>query len=165
VEREATWLVYKAGATWEVAGAKGASDRGTTVRGVIQASSTGAHGVTLNSAGVQLVQSWVDHPSWNHGFIITDPANTDGVDFSSREAATATLRPRLTVTYVPPSTATAVASSVETADESAEAEYWSAEEAGALAAQTDGASSGCGATGLEAALLLGLLAFFRRGKR
>ena len=47
-----------------------------------------------------MVQSWVNSPSSNHGFIVLDYINaSNGLDFSSREAATLANRPKLTVTY------------------------------------------------------------------
>jgi hypothetical protein len=57
--------------------------------------------ITLNAAGVAVVQSWVSTPSTNFGFIIADSGNTDGLDFISSESVTSpTIRPLLTVTYV-----------------------------------------------------------------
>jgi len=58
--------------------------------------------ITLNAAGIALVQSWVDSPSTNNGIIIDNPTVTDGLAFASREASTASNRPKLTVTYGAP---------------------------------------------------------------
>lgn len=112
VEGQATWNVYATGAAWEIPGARGASDRGSTVLGALTGSATGLYSFSLNGSGVALVQSWVNTPSQNHGLILADAANTDGVDLSSSEAGTASLRPKLSVTYVPPATATATAKSL-----------------------------------------------------
>jgi len=100
-ESSANWNQYSSGNKWEVAGAKGSSDRGATVLGTLAASSTGKYTITLNSAGVSLVQSWVNSPSSNFGIIIANNSNRDGVDFSSRENSTPDNRPKLTVIYTP----------------------------------------------------------------
>jgi hypothetical protein len=99
VEGEATWNEYALGQSWQVAGADGSGDRGSTVLGTI----TGPVGVTtvsLNSDGVAVVQSWVDNPSFNNGFVCLDYVGaSDGLDFPSRETGTVSNRPMLTVTY------------------------------------------------------------------
>ncbi len=97
VETEATWDVYASGSNWEVGGAQGALDRGTSVLGTISASSTGSHTITLNVDGVAVVQSWVDDPGSNRGLITAGSGNTNGLDFDCREATTAANRPKLTV--------------------------------------------------------------------
>jgi hypothetical protein len=105
VESQATWRSYASGLAWQVAGAQGSNDRGTTVLGSVTASATGAKTVSLNASGVAAVQSWVNTPSSNYGIVIQDYAGaSDGVDFYSSEDGTAARRPRLTVTYTPPST-------------------------------------------------------------
>jgi hypothetical protein len=56
--------------------------------------------VSLNPAGVAVVQSWLNSPAANHGFIVLNYASaSDGLDFSSRENWTAANRPKLTITY------------------------------------------------------------------
>ena len=102
LEDQATWNEGGAGSGWEVAGALGASDRGAEVLGTIDAPDLGTRAIALNGAGLALVQSWVDQPATNHGIILADPTNTDGLGLNSRENPTATLRPRLTVTYAAP---------------------------------------------------------------
>jgi ribosomal protein L35AE/L33A len=100
VEGEATWSQYASGQSWQVAGADGSGDRGSTVLGAMTAASTGLLTISLNGSGVAMVQ-WVNNPSSNHGVIILDYVNaSNGLDFSSREAATIANRPKLTVTYV-----------------------------------------------------------------
>src|SRR5574341_2123441 len=99
VEGAATWNQYASGLSWQVAGADGSGDRGSTVLGALTSSITGLQTISLNASGVAMVQSWVDNPSSNHGFIILDYNNSNGLDFSSREKGTASLRPKLTVTY------------------------------------------------------------------
>lgn len=103
-EGAATWQRATATTSWEVAGAKGATDRNTTALGSLQASALGTYTVTLNAAGVARVQQWVDAPASNFGFILASTSNTDGLDLASSEAATVTDRPQLAVTYLPPGT-------------------------------------------------------------
>jgi hypothetical protein len=99
VEGEVTWNEYAIGQSWQVAGADGSGDRGSTVLGIV----TGAVGVTtisLNSDGAAVVQSWVDNPSSNNGFVCLDYISaSNGMNFSSREIGTVSERPKLTVTY------------------------------------------------------------------
>jgi len=100
-QSQATWNVYSTGHNWEVPGAQGTADRGTTVLGTVAAPSTGQYTITLNASGVALVQSWIDEPNKNRGIILDNPAVTDDLAFDSREAVTASTRPKLTITYKP----------------------------------------------------------------
>lgn len=104
-EATATWSVAASGVPWTTPGAKGAGDRGTTALATVEPRATGAYTVTLNAAGVAAIQRWVDSPSTNHGFIVANASSGDGFAFSSREATTASRRPRLTVGYDPASAA------------------------------------------------------------
>jgi len=97
-ESTATWNLYSSTA-WETAGAKGANDRGTTALGTATPTATGQYTINLNSAGVALVQNWINNPASNNGFILADGANSNGLDFATSEATTTTSRPKLTVTY------------------------------------------------------------------
>jgi hypothetical protein len=99
IENEATWNEYASSQSWEVAGADGAADRGSTELGVIVGSSLGSTTVSLNTDGMATVQAWVDDPSTNHGFIVQDYNNANGLGFSSRETTPISERPKLTVTY------------------------------------------------------------------
>ena len=99
VEAGASWNNYSVGNPWETAGAQGANDRGSTALGAVVAGVTGPSAVTLNAAGVALVQGWVDNPATNQGLIAANSTVTNGLDFRSREYATATLRPKLTIVY------------------------------------------------------------------
>ena len=54
---------------------------------------------TLNASGVAVVKGWVKGTIPNYGFILLNAANTNGLDFSSSEAATVSQRPKLTVIY------------------------------------------------------------------
>jgi hypothetical protein len=102
VETEATWSDYSTGNPWQHPGARAASDRGEDVLGAISASSTGLYVINLNGGGVGLIQRWVDDPSTNHGVIIADYGEGDGVQFDSRHTSTASHRPKLTVVLAAP---------------------------------------------------------------
>jgi hypothetical protein len=98
--RSATWNEYASGQSWQVAGADGTSDRGSTVLAGVVGDILGLKTISLNGSGVALAQSWVDNPSSNQGLILLDYINADNaMDFSSRETAAIAERPKLTVTY------------------------------------------------------------------
>jgi hypothetical protein len=100
IESEATWDEYAIGQSWEISGADGTADRSSMVMGSITAPATGNYTISLNTAGVAVVQSWVDDPSSNYGIIIMDYINaSDGLDINSRETGIIANRPKLTVTY------------------------------------------------------------------
>jgi hypothetical protein len=96
VESAATWRLYAAGNSWQIAGARGSLDRGTTVAGNVSPSTTGEQTFAL-SPGV--VQGWVDNPAGNNGIIVANETNTDGFDFSSCGATLKSNSPQITVTY------------------------------------------------------------------
>nr|WP_246356982.1 DNRLRE domain-containing protein [Pyxidicoccus fallax] len=100
-EAEATWARASAASTWSAPGARGATDRGSTVLGTLLPTVTGTHTVTLGAQGLAAVQQWVNNPTSNHGFVLDALTNMDGLDLASSEAATLAQRPRLTVTYTP----------------------------------------------------------------
>jgi hypothetical protein len=97
-ESAATWRLYAAGSSWQVAGAKGSDDRGAQV-GSLPAPKVGKQTFTLPAS---VVQGWIANPSTNQGIIIANTTNVDGFDFSSREVATSGNRPQLSVTYTSP---------------------------------------------------------------
>lgn len=102
IESEATWNEYSSGQSWEVSGADGTTDRGGTVLGSITAPNTGVMTISLNASGIGLVQSWVDNPSSNYGFILLDYTNaSDGLDLDSREESIVSNRPKIEVSYLP----------------------------------------------------------------
>lgn len=101
-ESQATWNVASTGVAWGAPGARGASDRGTTVLATLAPSVTGKVTVTFNAAGVAAVQKWIDDPSQNFGFVVDTMDDYDGLGFDSSNATTATNRPKLAVTYDPP---------------------------------------------------------------
>ncbi|NUQ65488.1 MAG: DNRLRE domain-containing protein, partial [Pirellulales bacterium] len=105
-ETETTFQRATSAQAWQVAGASGAADRGSTVLGAVSARAIGLQTFTLNAAGVSVIQAWLASPALNHGFILQDyaDASTDDLDFRSREAKVIQERPRLSITYVPGST-------------------------------------------------------------
>jgi hypothetical protein len=100
-QKQATWNSYDGEDMWHAAGAGSSLDRGATVLSAIAAQSTGPYSMNLNDDGVALVQSWVDDPARNHGFLIIDHENTNGLDFNSSEASIVANRPKLTIIYEP----------------------------------------------------------------
>lgn len=99
-ENEATWVMAEAGQGWEVPGANGSGDRGTAVLGSVSNLNKGFYTTPLTAAGVGVVQSWVNNPGVNNGFILLDYLSADNkMVLSSRENNPPTLRPQLTVTY------------------------------------------------------------------
>jgi len=168
-ETQATWNESQAGTPWQVAGADGSGDRGQTVRGAVTGSATGTVTITLNSAGVSMAQAWVNDPASNFGLILLDSANTDGLVFASKEAATPSQRPRLEVTYAAPAVLDwveiAPADSVIDGGENPLTLQEAFDEAGSTAGDGSGGGGGCGALGLEAALVMGLAGALRRRSR
>ena len=98
-ESQVTWQNAATGAPWATPGALAATDRGAVVGTVT--GSVGSRTIPLNSAGVALVQSWVDGAT-NAGVVFAHATNTNGLDFASSENATLSTRPMLTITYQPP---------------------------------------------------------------
>lgn len=89
------------GEEWQTNGAQGVTDRGNTVLGTVTATASGLVTIELNTAGIAVVQSWVDNPGNNHGFIIQDYAgSSDALGFASRENGNAATRPVFTVNYL-----------------------------------------------------------------
>jgi acid phosphatase type 7 len=59
---------------------------------------TGVYTVSLNAAGVALVQSWVNGAA-NNGLMILDRDTINGIDIRSSEREAISSRPKLTITY------------------------------------------------------------------
>jgi len=95
-EGSATWNDYASALSWQLPGAHGALDRESTPVGKWTPRATGKRTFSLSPS---LVQSWLDSPSTNHGILIANDDNSNGVDFRCRETGTAANRPRLTVSY------------------------------------------------------------------
>ncbi len=100
-EGAANWSQATASTTWEQEGARGATDRGTTVLGTVTGG-IGQRTLVLNAAGIAQIQQWIDNPATNFGFIISDDSATDGIIFASREAGNTNNRPRLSLSFAPP---------------------------------------------------------------
>ena len=96
-EAGATWDTYNGTNTWPN-GAGGDGDRNTTALANFMPSTTGLYTAILNASGLA-ARGWVSTPANNKGFMINEGANTDGMDFDSKEGATVTNRPKLNVTY------------------------------------------------------------------
>lgn len=82
--------------TW--ANANIAGNQGTLI-GSFTPASTGTYSLTLNAAGLALVQGWVNGSVANNGLAIRTAGTTDGVIVRSSEYGTASQRPTLSVTY------------------------------------------------------------------
>lgn len=91
--RNADWT--ESTATW--ANANIAGSQGTEI-GTIVPSVKGPHTITLNPAGVALVQGWLNGSTANHGLTVRS-TSSDGVDFRSSEYGTVSQRPTLSITY------------------------------------------------------------------
>jgi hypothetical protein len=98
-ETSVTWQRASASVTWQTAGANGANDRDTTVLGSLTGSASGTLTVSLNTAGLAKLQTWVSSPASNFGFVLLDYAQSNGLDLSASEASTVSQRPKLTVSY------------------------------------------------------------------
>ena len=110
----ATWIEYAPPTDWASPGTGGntgtSGDRGAAIT-TFPGNATGLRALTFSGgAGLAMVQAWVDDPAENHGVILVNATN--GVNFTSREGATPTLRPRLTVTFAPPAVATSTQQTV-----------------------------------------------------
>lgn len=105
-ELQATWLDAQTRQPWEQPGALGSADRWPAALGSLGPAQTGLRQVTLNTAGLLLVQQWLADPSTNYGLALSSAANTDGVDFACRETGIPWQRPRLNLSYWTPTTAT-----------------------------------------------------------
>jgi hypothetical protein len=100
--RTATWTKRNGSNAWQSPGGQGASDRRSAFQAFIL-SETGAFEGTLNGAGISLVQSWVDDPSRNFGFMITtSDSNPAGIAVASSQHRMVEERPAITVTFVAP---------------------------------------------------------------
>lgn len=98
-----TYNLYAVNTAWTEGGATWNSVNPLTNQGIMIGSflpsATGSYTVQLNSAGISLVQGWVNGSAPNNGFMIVDNGTSDGVDLRSSEYGTQAQRPKLTVTY------------------------------------------------------------------
>jgi len=98
-ETEANWTNASAGVAWSLPGANGPADRAITPLASIKASAIGSFTATLNGAGIDQVQCWINDPTSNFGFAFLDYAPSDGLEINSRETTIPDQRPMLTITY------------------------------------------------------------------
>ncbi|MEO7600112.1 MAG: DNRLRE domain-containing protein [Opitutus sp.] len=99
-ESEATWAKATSAVNWTTAGASSSTgDREPTVLGTVTSTTTGSRTITLNGSGVAKVQSWINSPSTNFGFVVQDYTVTKGIDLTSSEGGNVSQRPIITVTY------------------------------------------------------------------
>ena len=104
VENQVTWRISATGIAWAVAGAQGDADRDPTILGLLSARALGLTPIELNASGIAAVQSWVNDPASNFGFILQNYTTaSDGLNFDSHEAVNPSLRPRIEITFLPPS--------------------------------------------------------------
>ena len=90
----ATWNTYNGSTAWP-GGAGGASDKGSTVLANFAATATGSYQVSLNAAGVAVLENWINTPANNKGFMIYAGSRTNGLDLTSKEGTTVGNRPKL----------------------------------------------------------------------
>jgi hypothetical protein len=98
-EASTTWQRASTTTAWQAVGANGANDRETSVLGAVVGSAAGTLTVALNAAGIAKLQSWINTPAGNFGFVMLDYSQSNGLDLSSSEASTVSQRPKLTLTY------------------------------------------------------------------
>jgi len=90
--------VYAVTGSWTEAGATYASATATgSLIGSITPSSTGSKIITLNAAGIAMVQGWVNGTVANNGLVFVSGGSTDGLEFTSREGGSNVAK--LVVTY------------------------------------------------------------------
>jgi hypothetical protein len=113
VDRQANWNISETGINWELPGASGTTDHSSTVLGSVQVNANGKYTFPLNSAGISVVQDWVNNSSNNYGLIIGDTNLADGLAFYASNTSTAANRPSLSITYSQPSDSTPTSSPSE----------------------------------------------------
>src|SRR5690606_31442584 len=101
-EATANWTRSAVGSNWSTSGASSSADRGNTALGNFDTSRTGKTQITLNAAGLALLEQWILDPANNHGFIFQNYPASNGLDLSSSESSNVNDRPKLTVTYKAP---------------------------------------------------------------
>ncbi len=75
---------------------------GSTIFGSIPPLTFNENIVSLNQAGIDLVQGWIDGTIPNNGFLIQTSGSNNGMGVHSSEAATATSRPKIAISYTIP---------------------------------------------------------------
>ncbi len=95
LEVEAEWTENEV--SWEIISHN--TTVGSTIFGSIPPLTFNENVVTLNQAGIDLVQGWVDGTIPNGGFYIQTAGSNNGMGVHSSEATTATTRPKITISY------------------------------------------------------------------
>lgn len=98
-----TYGIYAMNAPWDESTAVWDSvnltaNQGQLLLGELNANETGPHTVSLNAAGIALVQAWIDGLIPNYGFIIRAIDTDDGIKIRTSEYRRADKRPELIVT-------------------------------------------------------------------
>lgn len=91
--RNTSWA--ESTATW--ANANIAGSQGTEI-GNFLPSANGTYTITLNAAGIALVQGWLNGSIANNGLTVRS-SSSDGIDMRSSEYGTVSQRPTLSITY------------------------------------------------------------------
>ena len=99
-EQGVTWTQTGDGGAWSQQGARGASDRDDDVVLTLRPVAAERLSSNFDEAGIALIQRWVANSATNHGVIIGDSNERDGVDVRSRESSNS--RPSLSVTFSVP---------------------------------------------------------------
>lgn len=103
---DATWtFAFLNTTSWAVAG----GDFAATASATASVAGVGPYAWASTASTVADVQSWLDAPAGNFGWLLKCPESAVGNSkrFDSREIANAALRPKLVVTYLPPVAASA----------------------------------------------------------
>jgi Calx-beta domain/FG-GAP-like repeat/Carboxypeptidase regulatory-like domain len=96
-----TFNQASASTAWQLPGAHGANDASPTALGTFNPSTIGQASITLNSAGIAVVQNWINNPSTNDGFILR--SSSGEILMSSNLDSAPQNHPSLALTYtVPP---------------------------------------------------------------
>ena len=98
-EGQASFLSADSLSPWQAPGARGTTDRGGPVLGILRATQTGRSTVSLNAAGVATVQGWVRNPASNDGVVLDTDDVSDGLGFDASEGMTPANRPQLTLSF------------------------------------------------------------------
>ncbi|MDK2125716.1 DNRLRE domain-containing protein [Parachitinimonas caeni] len=80
-----SYNLYAMTSSWSESSARYSQTAGGTLMGSVVPSSTGSATLVLNSAGLGIVQGWINGSVTNHGVALISGGTTNGVDFSARE--------------------------------------------------------------------------------
>ncbi len=91
-EREVTWQF-----PWSTPGAQGTTDRTAEKVGTVLPESAGWYRISLNDWGLAVVQSWIELPMFNRGFVIQNPQHPGVLRAKSSDHPTRKFRPVLLI--------------------------------------------------------------------